>query len=320
MSDGPPPSPAERSGAAAGEELSAAAVDFLDALEAAGWRPRHQVGVEAARAQLSLARPRVGAPIDWVDDLTIPANPPVPARLYRVSGEHGAVVFLHGGGWVLGDLDLSDALCRDLALRCGTAVLSVDYRLAPEHPFPAALADAMTAIEWVGSRTDLSGPVAVAGVSAGGNLAAAASIATRTAGGPDIVAQLLVCPVLDHDLDRPSYHRFERGYYLWRDDMAWFWNQYAPGELRSDPLASPLRAEHLEGVAPAIIITAACDPLRDEGLAYAHRLVDAGVPVVSRCYPGELHGFFGNPTMPHGMAALDFAAAELRLRLKGNLP
>ncbi|MDY7100609.1 MAG: alpha/beta hydrolase [Actinomycetota bacterium] len=285
---------------------------FLADLERAGWQPRYRVGVAAARDQLALARPRVGAPIDWVDDLMIPGHPGVPARLYRVAEEAGTIVFLHGGGWVLGDLDLSDAMCRDLALHCGAAVLSVDYRLAPEHPFPAALDDVMAALRWLEHESGLDGPVVLAGVSAGGNLAAAATLVARSEGGPPIAGQLLVCPVLDHDLDRPSYQQFAEGYYLWRADMAWFWDHYAPLDRRSEPLASPLRAESHRGLPPAVIVTAECDPLRDEGRAYAERLEASGVATSYRCYAGELHGFFGNPAMPSGATSLEQAATEVR--------
>ncbi|MFV0257639.1 MAG: alpha/beta hydrolase [Acidimicrobiales bacterium] len=289
---------------------------FLADLDRAGWKPRHLVGVGAARDQLALARPRVGAPIDWVDDLIVPGRPAVPARLYRVADEVGVVVFLHGGGWVLGDLDLSDAMCRDLALGCGAAVLSVDYRLAPEHPFPAALDDVMTVLRWLEASPGLGGPRVLAGVSAGGNLAAAAALMARDGPGTELAGQLLVCPVLDHDLDRPSYLRYAEGHYLWREDMAWFWDRYTTPEERLDPLASPLRAADHGGLPPTAVVTAECDPLRDEGRAYADRLVAAGVPTSYRCYPGELHGFFGNPAMPSGRAALDQAAGEVRAWLR----
>jgi acetyl esterase len=201
---------------------------------------------------------------------------------------------------VLGSIVSSHATTSTLAHRSGCTVVSVDYRLAPEHPFPAAVDDAWAAMKWVvehGDEIGAPGPLAVGGDSAGGNLAAVLARRARDEGIP-VALQLLVYPVTDAAMDTASYQENATGYWLTRAGMEWFWGQYAPdGDDRFHPDASPLRAGDLRGVAPALVITAEYDPLRDEGEAYAARLSEAGVPVTMRRYDGMVHGFFRLPAM-----------------------
>jgi acetyl esterase/lipase/cation diffusion facilitator CzcD-associated flavoprotein CzcO len=206
-------------------------------------------------------------------------------RLYRPEGEgpHPLVVYFHGGGWVLGSSDSDDPFCRDMCVRTGAVFVSVDYRHAPEARFPAAAEDAFAALRWIAANTielgGIPGSLAVAGWSAGGNLAAVVCQLAKEAGGPDIVAQLLLTPVTDSNLDTGSYQENAEGYVLTKAVMEWFWNHYADQSDRQDPRACPLRAQDLSGLPPTIIVTGEFDPLRDEGDAYAKALQDAGVPV-----------------------------------------
>jgi acetyl esterase len=206
------------------------------------------------------------------------------------------VLYYHGGGWVVGSLDGWDPAVRALAAASGCDVVSVDYRLAPEHAFPAAADDAYDALVWVASSGGLADgrPVVVAGDSAGGNLATVAALRARDSGGPAIALQLLVYPVVDCDMDRRSYREYDgEELILNRRDMRWFWDKYAPDqETRVNPYASPLRAASLADLPPAYLITAEHDPLRDEGFAYADRLRDARVPVEHRHYGSQIHAFF----------------------------
>jgi len=222
----------------------------------------------------------------------------VPVRVYVPVDEPGprpVLVYFHGGGWVIGDLETHDSTARKLAAASGVTVVSVDYRLAPEDPFPAAVDDCLAAVRWVVDNAgDLDvdpSRLAVGGDSAGGNLAAVAAGRLRDDGVP-VAFQLLVYPVTDGTMGLPSYDENAEGYFLTRDTMAWFWDHYVGGEHRTNPLASPLHApdEALAGLPPALVITAEFDPLRDEGEAYAARLRDAGVPVESVRYDGLLHG------------------------------
>ena len=207
-----------------------------------------------------------------------------------------ALVYFHGGGWVIGDLDTHDGVCRLIANAAQCAVISVDYRLAPEHKFPAAVDDAWAATRWiVGHAGQLAidpTRVAVGGDSAGGNLAAVVALMARDAGGPTLALQVLQYPVTDLSAETRSYQDFAEGYTLTRTGMRWFKAHYLdkPEDAR-DWRVSPLLAPSLAGVAPALIVTAGFDPLRDEGTAYAERLRDAGVTVDYVCYGGMLHGF-----------------------------
>jgi len=221
-------------------------------------------------------------------------------RIYRPRGEgpFPLLVFFHGSGFVLCSLDTHDGICRNLSAGAGCVVVSVDYRLAPEHKFPAGLDDCVFATRWAAQHAaDLeadAGRMAIAGDSAGGNLAAAAALRLRDEGGPALRGQLLIYPVTDyHTPGTTSYRENADGYGLTRDTMVWFWNHYlADAADAANPLASPLRAESLAGLPPALVVTAEFDPLRDEGEAYAARLRAAGVPAVTSRWDGMNHGFF----------------------------
>lgn len=240
------------------------------------------------------------------------------ARLYRPNDrtDLGVVVYLHGGGWVIGDLESHDAVCRSLANGSGNAVVSVDYRLAPEHPFPAALEDSVTALRWVHANAEALGcrndRIAIGGDSAGANLAAAV---THLAPVP-LVFQLLVYPVTDCTCSQPSYTDNAEGYFLSASAMAWFIDHYLSGGVGSprDPRVSPLfAADHvLAATPPALVITAEFDPLRDEGDAYAARLASLGVPTSHVRFGGMFHGFFSlGDFVDDGAAAVALAAAAL---------
>jgi acetyl esterase/lipase len=215
-------------------------------------------------------------------------------RLYRpaLPGPHPIVVYFHGGGWVLGDLDSDDPLCRDLCVRSETVIVSVNYRHAPEDRFPAAVEDGFAAVRWIAANaTELGGmpgQLAVAGWSAGGNVAAVACQLARDAGGPTILGQVLLNPVTDADMGRCSYEENAEGYVLTGSLMKWFWDHYADPPDRNDPKASPLRGD-LSNLPPGLIVTAEFDPLRDEGLAYAEALTAAGVPVRHLSARGHVH-------------------------------
>ena len=208
-----------------------------------------------------------------------------------------ALVYFHGGGWVTGDVDTHEGICRTLANAARCVVASVDYRCAPEFPYPAAAEDAYAATRWVAEQAAALGidarRLAVCGDSAGGNLAAAVALMARDRGGPSLSFQVLVYPVTDCDFDRPSYRENAEGYLLTADSMRFYWDQYAPDvAARTQPYAAPMRAASLAGLPPALVITAEYDPLRDEGEAYASRLAAAGVPVTQSRYPGMIHAFF----------------------------
>ncbi|WP_113700693.1 alpha/beta hydrolase [Nonomuraea lactucae] len=241
----------------------------------------------------------------------------VPIRVYRADRGEGALpvlVYFHGGGWVFGSVKRNDAVGRDLAVRTGAVVVSVDYRLAPEHPFPAAADDAWTVVRDVFARPafyQCDGTVAVIGDSAGGNLAAVAAWQARDAG-LTLAHQALVYPVLDVAMDTPSYSEFATGFGLDAKEMAWFAQRYSAGADPADPRLSPLRLPSVEGLPPATIVTAGCDVLRDEGERYAVRLERAGVPVEVRRYDGAVHSFFGLP-------GLFDQAIEARAYLAGRL-
>ncbi|MFD0903806.1 alpha/beta hydrolase [Actinomadura sediminis] len=280
---------------------------------------------DAAEPTIAEMRERVGAvvPVEgrelpFVDDLTVRGpGGPVPVRLYRpAEGPLPAVVYLHGGGWVLGGIENVDGLCRDLAADAGCAVLSVGYRLAPEHPFPAAVDDAWAvvaaAVREPGRFGTVPGAVAVAGDSAGGNLAAAVALLARDRG-VSLAHQLLVYPVTDTARDAASWREYGSGYGLDAATLSRFMDLYRGGADPRDPRLAPLRAPDLRGAAPATVITAECDILRDEGEAYARRLAAAGVPVELRRYDGMVHSFFLLPEVfDAGAEAVAYAVARLR--------
>jgi cation diffusion facilitator CzcD-associated flavoprotein CzcO/acetyl esterase/lipase len=282
---------------------------------------------EEARAANAEFLRQVGIdPVDvaLVQDLRISTpDGDVPARRYRDRDEPAAVlVYFHGGGWVLGDLEGHDPLCRLLAREAGVEVLNVDYRLAPEHPFPAGLNDAYAAVRWAADNLADGRPLVVAGDSSGGNLAAAVALRARDEGGPEIALQALLYPVLDHDLATDSYERLGEGHLLLRDDMAWFFDHYVPDPAqRANPYVSPLRADHLSGVAPTYLVVGGYDPLVDEALAYAQRLDEAGVAVTTRNHEELIHGFLTMPkAIPSTQRAIDEVVTEIGARVAGLTP
>ncbi|MBN1533376.1 MAG: alpha/beta hydrolase [Spirochaetes bacterium] len=263
-----------------------------------------------------------GARLEEVRSLAIPVPAgAIPARLYLPSRDPHLpiVVYFHGGGWFLGNLETHDHICRNIARASGAAVLSPAFRLAPEHPFPAAVEDALAVLAWVHDNAGALGcdarRIAVAGDSSGGNLAAAAALVARDAGGPPIACQALLYPVTDVSrMDTVSYRDFAEGYYLTKRYMEIFRSMYVPDRrLWSDPRVSPLLARSLSGLPPAVMVTAQFDVLRDEGEAYAARLAAAGVPVVHRRFDGTIHGFVGmDRVFPQSREAISMIAGELR--------
>lgn len=250
----------------------------------------------------------------------------IEVRLHVPAGKPRAlIVYFHGGGWVTGDLDDFDVLGRKLAQASRSAVLLVNYRLAPEHRFPAAVEDAQRAIEWASScAAKLAAeegikamPLIVAGDSAGANLATVAARHARDQGGPALAAQILFYPVTDGGMDHPSYQEPDAQALLTADVMRWYWDHYLPDVAgRDNPDASPLKAQDLHGLPPALVITAECDPLRDEGEAYAARLVASGVPTQFERYLGQFHGFFSFVNMLPGSArAIEQVARFIDQRL-----
>lgn len=277
----------------------------------------------ASRAGLGL---RPVLPVRSVTERVAAGAVPVPVRIYDDGGEGGSedegrplIVFFHGGGWVLCDLDTHDGLCRELAVRTGAVVISADYRRAPEHRFPAAADDAFTVLEWAtGHARELGcdpARVVVAGDSSGGNLAASCALRARDGAGPSIAAQLLIYPVLDHRLAGDSASAYASGFFHTTAHMRWYWEQYiGPGGLPAHhAAASPGLAEDLAGLPPALVVLADCDPLRDEGLAYARRLAGVGVTAEVRLYPGVFHGFLGAVgVLPEAEGALAGAGEWVR--------
>jgi acetyl esterase len=258
-------------------------------------------------------------PVDHVDDLTIEGpDGPLGVRSYRPASDAPlpGLVWFHGGGWVVGDLESHDPVCRHLARTTPCCVVSVDYRLAPEHPFPAAVEDCWAGFEWAARETEQLGidrsRLAVAGDSAGGNLAAVTALRARAAG-LALALQVLIYPVTDSDLDSPSYLEYADGLNLTREKMEWYWRMYLGGADGAQPDASPLRADDLSGVAPALVQTAEYDPLLSEGEAYARRLAEHGVPVALTRYDGMIHGFVRMPALTEvALASLAEIATALR--------
>ena len=276
---------------------------FLDALAAAGGKPLNEMPVADARAVLaSLQSAPVAKPDADVAERTIDANGrPLALRIVRPKGVAGplpALLYLHGGGWVLGDARTHDRLVRQLAVGAQAAVVFVDYTRTPEAAHPVLLEECYAAARWVaeqGASAGIDGSrLAVAGDSAGGCLAAALAQLAKERGGPRLAAQVLFYPVTDADFDTPSYRQFASGWFLTRDAMRWIWDLYAPdAKSRADRFVAPLRAtpEQLRGLPPTLVITAECDVLRDEGEAYARKLVEAGVEVTATRWVGILHDF-----------------------------
>ncbi|MET0729279.1 MAG: alpha/beta hydrolase [Acidimicrobiales bacterium] len=261
--------------------------------------------------------------IERVDDRLVPGeHGDIPVRVYTpaaaVGANHGVLLWFHGGGWVLGDLESGDSTCRALANRAGCVVVSVDYRCAPEEKAPAAIDDSLTALTWTVENAELLGVdatrVAVGGESAGGNLAALLCQRVRDEFGPDIDFQLLIYPVTDLTMSHPSVEENGEGYFFTKDTLQWFIGQYLdPEDDPKDPALSPLHAASLANLPPALVITAEFDPLRDEGEAYAVRMQEAGVTTQLVRYDGQIHGFVGMATtLDDGRHALELAGAALR--------
>jgi acetyl esterase len=298
---------------------------LLAAKATAGGPPLWELTPEQARAVVTANNKTIGPgpAVESVRDVLIPGQAGgMPARVYSPApGAPGVVVYYHGGGWVVGSVDSWDASVRALAVASGCDVVSVDYRLAPEHAFPAAADDAYDAAVWAAGALADGRPLIVAGDSAGGNLAAVTALRARDLGGPPVALQLMAYPVTDCDLDRPSYHEYDGTEFIVnRQDMVWYWDHYLPDQAaRGNPYASPLRASGLSGLAPAYLVTAEHDPLRDEGFAYADRLRAARVPVEHRHYGSQIHGFFSfvNVLDDAGKAVSD-AGAAIRAAVKGG--
>lgn len=279
---------------------------LLDRMAASDTAPPHRCTPQQARANYEATNATLCGPGEPVAEVSDRQADGVPVRVYRPAGADPkpVLVWLHGGGWVVGSLDSHDALCRRLANRADAVVVSVGYRLAPEHPFPAGLDDALRALRWVAAEGSAVGAdprrLAVGGDSAGGNLAAAAALRVR--GEIALAVQVLVYPITDYRFDWDSYQRSGEGYYLTLADMRWYWDQYVPAEAdRVRPDAAPLRAD-VTAAAPAFVLVAGYDPLRDEGLAYAARLRAAGVAAESIEFDGQIHGFV------RWLAAMDAAS------------
>jgi acetyl esterase len=285
-------------------KLDPAVRQLLEAAEAEGNPPLESFSPEEARKLAIESLKTAGGtpePVRSIENLRIPGpDCEIPIRIYTpdAPAPRPALVYFHGGGWVVCDLDTHDVVCTAIAHRAGAVVIAVDYRLAPEHKFPAAVTDSYAATAWVASNAKKLGidpkRIAVGGDSAGGNLAAVVSLKSRDEDGPAIALQVMVYPVTDlSSFSTPSYQEFGENHYLTKSEMEWFRSHYLRSmEDARDPHASPLLVPDLSELPSALIITAECDPLRDEGEAYAKRLANDGVPVTYTRYPGMIHPFF----------------------------
>jgi acetyl esterase len=303
--------------------LDEASMALMAQLAQAGGTPMYELPVDEARALAGglMSLLAHGPDMSREFDATIPVpGGTIPARVLVPATEpRGVIVYYHGGGWVMGTLDGFEPVGRQLAGGSSCTVVLVDYRLAPEHRFPVAVEDAWSALEWVaGNRTALGcpadAPIVLAGDSAGGNLATVVATRVRDrAFEPRPFAQVLVYPATDSDFETASYVDPANQLLLNKELMVWYWGHYAPEAAdRTSPEAAPLRTEDLTGSVPAIVLTAEHDPLRDEGEAYAERLRQAGVPVESQRFLGQLHGFFTMPgLLPGNQAAVDYIVEHL---------
>ncbi len=303
--------------------LDPQAQKVADALAALNLKPVEESTPDEARESMRSRTAALGPVEDVasVSDHRVPvAAGEVTVRVYSPGGSapHPALVFFHGGGWVIGDLATHDGVCRSLTNAARCVVASVDYRLAPEHRYPVAAEDSYAGFRWVLGHAASLGVdprrVAVGGDSAGGNLATVVSLMARDRGTPLPIFQALVYPVTDSDLDTSSYRENATGYVLTREGMRWFFGHYlARADQGREPYVAPLRAPSLAGLPPALVQTAECDPLRDEGEAYAARLRDAGVPVTLTRYAGMFHGFLRMTNiLDKAKAARDELAGALR--------
>lgn len=299
---------------------------LLEFIKSAGRPPLETLPHAEARDAYRRSRRALQAdpePVADVRPLTIEAQRPIPARLYRPLADPAerlpALIYFHGGGWVVGDLDTHDGPCRWLANAGRCAVVSVDYRLAPEHKFPAAVDDAIAAASWIAAHGDALAidrdRLAIGGDSAGGNLAAVTTLHARDSGGPAFRYQLLIYPAVDFAGDYPSYHAHTRDLPLTTGAMIWFRDHYLRGaDDYADWRASPLRAPRLGGLPPAYVLTAGFDPLYGEGAAYARALAEADVSVTHRHLADQLHGFV---TMGRFIAAAE-TETKLAARMMGE--
>lgn len=310
--------------------LDTASTEFLARLAEGKAPPLHQLSPGEARARGPILKQLFGEgpPMHRTERTTIGrGDGAFDVHVLTPNAEPKAViVYYHGGGWVIGDIDEFETLGRKLAQRSGCAVVMVNYRLAPEHPFPLPVDDCREAFAWAARNVErIAGrrvPLIVAGDSAGGTLATVVARHARDAGGPPIALQVLVYPATDADEARPSYNDPQNQLLLGKETMRWFWNHYAPAAHdRLHPDASPLRAADLAGMPPAVILTAEFDPLRDEGEAYAGRLLAAGVPVVFRRCLGQMHGFFMMVNvLPASERAIDEIARQIDAALASQAP
>jgi acetyl esterase len=307
--------------------LDEATSKLLAEMAASGMKPLHEMTPEEARGLGGMLCEMYGPGPDVarVTEASIPTpdGAAIGARIIVPNDAPTAVIaYLHGGGWVIGALDEFDTLGRQMAQRTGAAVVLIDYRLAPEHRYPTAAEDAWTGVTWVADHIEeIAGarvPLIVGGDSAGGNLTAIVTQRAKAEGGPEIALQVLVYPVTDADVDNATYLDPENQLMLTRESMIWFWNHYAPDpSVRANVDASPLHAEDLSGLPPAVVLTAEHDVLRQEGEAYAERLRAAGVPVEQKRFPGQMHGFFTMVNVLPGAAdALEYVGAYIDRHLQ----
>ncbi|MBI2766833.1 MAG: alpha/beta hydrolase [Chloroflexi bacterium] len=296
----------------------------LEAMAALNAPPLSTLTPEQARMSFSaMPVPPIATPAARVQDTTVPGPAgDIPVRVYANPGDRGTLVFFHGGGFVLGDIASHDEICHSLAHAAGCSIVSVDYRLAPEHPYPAATEDAYAATAWIAANgaaqlgLDTS-RIAVGGDSAGGNLAAVVSLMARDRGGPAIALQFLIYPAVDMAFDYPSFTENGAGYFLDQDTINYFTNHYVPGSSRAgEPYLSPILASSHAGLPPALIQTAEFDPLRDQGPAYGEKLRAAGVEAAVTCYDGMIHGFYN---LGFAWPARDRAIAEAATSLRAAL-
>jgi acetyl esterase len=311
------------------DRLTPAADEFLNKLKVDGFPGLAYLTVEEMRGMLGQLVPLAGEPepVARFEEVQIPGNPDIPVRVYIPETSEprhalAVIVYFHGGGWISGDAAYIDAPVRALANRSGCAVVSVNYRLAPEHKYPAALDDAYAATMWASQHGQQFGwngsRLVVAGDSVGGNLAAAVALRARDENGPSIAFQLLVYPILDHDYENESYRQFGSSWgILTRTDMTWFHCHYVNHPNQLDlPYVSPGRCTNLVGLPEALAILPEADPLRDESLMYIERLRAAGVAARSAVYPSTIHGFWQlGALLPEAGMALDEAARSIRSRL-----
>ncbi len=311
-------------------ELDEGAAKVLEMIRLVGAPPMETLTPTEARAAYARTREALSptAPaITEIRDLAAEGpHGPIPMRLYR-DGDPGkprtALAYFHGGGWVIGDLDSHDTVCRQIARSSGAIVIAVDYRMGPEKKFPAAVDDAIAATGWIAGHAASLGidarRIAVGGDSAGGNLATVTAIHARDNHGPDIAAQILIYPATDFSMTQESHRLFGEGYVLTRSLMAYFQNHYLTEKDHGDWRASPILMQDLSRLPPTLIITAGFDPLRDEGEDYARRLIEAGVFTAVKRFPGQIHGFLTmGRLIPQAGEAIALIAAFLRTILSSQ--